>query len=187
VVVYGLTPFNLTPTGWLSTRYGFDLNGKYKPSFLGGQKSEKAKNESLAMRVSLDAATTAFLKNLDKMVSEEYKKIHNVPWQSLVSEDLLFNGGSSVRVHVALTGSPLTKLTVVDDKKVDRGEGWEFLQDYLEKKVNFFNADVKVCLRIKSIWINAEGNAGISLAATRLVLRPMTEVDPFGDDAELLA
>ena len=138
VVVNGLTPFNPTPSGWLLTRCGFDLNCKYgKPSFLGGQKSEKAKSESLSTRIVLDTKTTAFLKNLDEKVSEEYKKIHDVPWQPLVSEDLLFNGGSSVKVQVALTGAPLTKLTAVDNEKVDRGEGWEFLQDYLEKKVNF--------------------------------------------------
>jgi hypothetical protein len=187
VAVIGLTPFNLTPSGWLSTRYGFDLNGKYgKPSFLGGEKSEKSKSESLAMRVSLDAETAAFLKRLDEKASEEYKKIHDVTWQPLVSEDNLFNGGSNVKVQVALTGSPLTKLTVVEGTKIDRGEGWEFLQDYLEKKGNFSNADIKVCLRIRSIWFQ-DGKAGLSLAATNLVLRRMVEVDPFGDDAELLA
>jgi hypothetical protein len=103
-----------------------------------------------------------------------------------VSEDGLFSGGSNVKVQVALTGSPLTKLTVVEDKKVDRGEGWEFLQDYLNRKGNFSNADVKACLRVKSIWAQ-DGRAGLSLAATNLVLRRMVEVDPFGDDAELLA
>jgi hypothetical protein len=188
VVTVGLTSFNLTPTGWLFTKYGFDLNSKFgKPSFLGGEKSEKAKSESLTLRVSLDASTAAFLKKLDEKVSEEYKKIHDVPWQPLVIEDLLFNSGSSVKAHVVLAGSPLTKLTVVDEQKVDRGEGWEFLKMYLDRKASIFNnADVKVCLRVKSIWCK-DGKAGISLSATRLVLRPMAEVDPFGDDAELLA
>ena len=104
VVVFGLTPFNLTPSGWLSTRYGFDMNFKYgkPPSFLGGEKSEKSKSESLAMRVSLDAETAAFLKRLDEKASEEYKKIHDVTWQPLVSEDGLFSGGSNVKVQVAL-------------------------------------------------------------------------------------
>jgi hypothetical protein len=188
VVVIGLTPFNLTPSGWLSTRFGFDMIFKYgkPPSFLGGEKSEKSKSESLAMRISLDTETAAFLKRLDERASEEYKKIHDVTWQPLVSEDGLFSGGSNVKVQVALTGSPLTKLTVVEDKKVDRGEGWEFLQDYLNRKGNFSNADVKACLRVKSIWAQ-DGRAGLSLAATNLVLRRMVEVDPFGDDAELLA
>jgi hypothetical protein len=185
VIVFGLLPFNLTPSGWLSTRYGFDLNGKYgKPSFLSGEKSEK-KSESLAMRISLDTATAAFLKQLDEKASEEHKKIRDVSWQPLVSEDSLFNGGINVKVHVALTGSPLTKLTVVEGTKIDRGEGWAFLQEYLGKG-NFFNADVKVCLRVRSVWFQ-DGKAGISLGATNLVLRRMVEVDPFGDDAELLA
>jgi hypothetical protein len=185
VVVSGLTPFNLTPSGWLSTRYGFDLNGKYgKPSFLSGEKSEK-KSESLAVRISLDAATAVFLKQLDEKASEEHKKIRDASWNPLVTEDALFNGGSSVKVHVALTGSALTKLTVVEGTKIDRGEGWAFLQEKLESG-NFYNADVKVCLRVRSIWFQ-DGKAGISLAATNLVLRRMVEVDPFGDDAELLA
>ena len=83
VVVYGLTPFNLTPSGWLSTRYGFDLNGKYKPSFLGGQKSEKAKNESLAMCVSLDAATTAFLKRLTRWCQRSTRRSTMCPGSRL--------------------------------------------------------------------------------------------------------
>ena len=188
VTLLGLASFNLTPTGWLCTRYGFDLNSKYgKPSFLGGEKPENAKSESLTLRVSLDAATTAFLKKLDEKASEEYKKIRDVHWQPLVTEDLLFNGGVTVKAHVVLAGSPLTKLTVVDEQKVDRGEGWEFLKMYLDRKANIFNnADVKVCLRVKSVWCK-DGKAGISLSATRLVLRPLAEVDPFGDDAELLA
>jgi hypothetical protein len=188
VIPLGLASFNLTPTGWLCTRYGFDLNSKYgKPSFLGGEKPKNAKSESLAMRVSLDATTAAFLKEVDEKASEEYKKLHDVPWQPLVIEDLLFNGGSSVKVHVVLAGSPLTKLTVVDEQKVDRGEGWEFVKTYLDRKASIFNnADVKVCLRVNSVWCK-DGKAGISLTATRLVLRPMAEVDPFGDDAELLA
>jgi hypothetical protein len=95
-------------------------------------------------------------------------------------------GQATTDPNAALAGAQLTKLTAVDDKKVDRGEGLEFLQDYPEKKVNFFNADVKVCLRIRSIWFQ-DGKAGLSLAATNLVLRRMVEVDPFGDDAELLA
>ena len=48
------------------------------------------------------------------------------------------------------------------------------------------NADIKVCLRIRSIWFQ-DGKAGLSLAATNLVICRTVEVDPFGDDAELLA
>jgi hypothetical protein len=188
LVVLPLESFNLTPSGWLSTKYGFDLNNKYgKPSFLGGEKTDKA-SESLSMRIVLDEETTAFFKRLDEHVSEEYQKLRKVQWQPIVTEDKLFGTSSSVKVFVVLAGNSLTKLTVVADEKVDRGEGWDFLKDYLDKMVNFYNAEVKVCVRPRSIW-HIDGKAGLSLAATRLVLRAHAKVenDPFGDDAELLA
>jgi len=189
LIVLPLESFNLTPSGWLSTKFGFDLNNKYgKPSFLGGEKTEKA-SESLSMRILLDKETTAFFKRLDEQVSQEYQKIRNVQqWQPIVTDDLLFGGNSTVKVFVTLAGAALTKLTVVANEKVDRGEGWEFLKDYLDKMVNFYNAEVKVCVRPRSIW-HIDGKAGLSLTATRLVLRAHVKVenDPFGDDAELLA
>lgn len=183
-----LGDFNLTPSGWLSSKFGFDLNCKFgKPSFLGGAKPEKVTSESLSMRITLDAETTTFFKELDEKVSTEYLMVQkDAQWQSMVTDDLLFNTGSTIKVHVVLTGGPLTKLTVVTNGTVDRGEGWEFLKDYLDKKVNFYNTEVKVCLRPRSVW-HKDGKAGLSLEATRLVLRPQVEVDPFGDDAELLA
>ena len=183
-----LGDFNLTPSGWLSSKFGFDLKPKYGlPSFLGGVKPEKATTaECLSMRITLDAQTMAFFKELDEKVSSEYLIVQKANWQSIVYEDLLFNGGGSIKVHVVLAGGSLTKLTVVDNGKVDRGEGWEFLKDYLDKKVSFYNTEVKVCLRPRSVWLK-DGKAGLSLEATRLVLRLPVDVDPFGDDAELLA
>jgi len=188
LIVLPLESFNLTPSGWLSTKFGFDLNPKFgKPSILGGEKTDKA-SESLAMRILLDEETTAFFKRLDEQVSQEYQKIREVHWQPLVTDDLLFGGSSNVKVFVVLTGSPLTKLTVVADEKVDRGEGWPFLKDCLDKMVNFYNAEVKICVRPKSIW-HVNGKTGLSLVATRLVLRARAKVenDPFGNDDELLA
>ena len=183
-----LGDFNLTPSGWLLSKFGFDLNPKFgKPSFLGGEKPEKVKSESLSMRITLDTETLAFFKKLDEKVSQEYLNVQEAEWQSLVYEDSLFNGGGSIKVHVILTGGPLTKLTVVANGKVDRGEGWEFLKDYLDKKVSFYNSEVKVCLRPRSIWHTKEGKAGLSFEATRLVLRLPADVDPFGNDDELLA
>jgi hypothetical protein len=184
-------PFNLTPSNWLTTKYGFDLNCKYgKPSFLGGPSPKSAKaSESLTMRVVLDSETTSFLKSLDAKVSEEYAKIRQAEWQPLVSEDSLFGGDANVKIKVVMTGSQLTKLTLVVDGKVDRGEGWPFLKDYVDRRVNFHGGEIKACLRCTSVWYK-DGKAGLSLAATRLVVRPVAappEVDPFGDDAELLA
>lgn len=187
--------FNLTPSGWLTSRFGFDLNCKFgKPSFLGGEKpAENVTAESLSMRISLDAETANFFKELDEKVCSEYTAIQkDAQWQPLVTEDLLFNTGSSVKIHVVLklhkpTGGPLTKLALVTNKTVDRGEGWEFLKEYLDKKISFYNTELKVCLRPRSVWHTKDGKAGISLEATRLVLRPHVEVDPFADDDELIA
>ena len=183
--------FNLTPSGWLSVKYGFDVNCKYgRPSFLDGAVCPDATtSETLALRVFLEAEQAAFLKAVDQKASEEYKKICNAAWQPLVAEDNLFGGKASVKVHVCLNGKDLSKLAVVHNEKVDRGEGWGFLKDYMASCSQFKNADVKACLRIKSIW-NVDGKAGLKLQATRIVLRGVAapeEDDPFADDAELLA
>ena len=186
---FGAT-FNLTPSGWLSTKFGFDVNCKFgKPSFLGGTVPENVTSEGLAMRITLNEETTSFLKEIDEKASEEYKKLCKADWQSLLTEDTLFGGSASVKISVGLKGKDLTKLTLVQNEKVDRGEGWDFLKQYMDSCNDFRNADVKVCLRFKKIW-HVAGKAGLKLHATRIVLKAATapeEVDPFADDAELLA
>jgi len=193
---FGVT-FNLTPSGWLSTKYGFDTTCAFgrQPSFLGGPVIENVYSEGLAMRIVLNNETTAFLKEIDEKASEEYKKLHKVEWQPLLTEDTLFGSSATVKIHVGLKGKDLSKLTVVQKEKVDRGEGWDFLKEYMGGCNDFRNAEVKVCLRFKKIWHLTTDKAGVEkaglkLAATRIVLRAAAvpdEVDPFGDDAELLA
>ena len=187
---FGVT-FNLTPSGWLSSKHGFDVNCQYnKPSFLHGEKpAEGVTSENLAIRIYLDDAQAKFLQEIDQKAKEAYTKVHQAEWKGLVAQDRLFGGDCSVKVHVCLEGKDLTKLTVVKDGKVDRGEGWAFLKDYMGSCNNFKNADVKVCLRFKSVW-NVKGMAGLKLCATRIVLRgvaALEEDDPFADDDELLA
>lgn len=180
---------NLTPSGWLSTKFGFDVNCKFgKPSFLGGTVPENVQSEGLAMRIVLNDETTAFLKEIDEKASEEYKQLCKAEWQPLLSEDPVFKTNASVKIHVGLSGKDLTKLTVVHNEKIDRGEGWDFLKGYMNSCNNFRNAEVKVCLRFKKIW-HVAGKAGLKLVATRIVLRAIAapeEIDPFADDAELL-
>ena len=195
---FGVT-FNLTPSGWLSTKYGFDTTCAFgrQPSFLGGPVIENDYPEGLAMRFALNDETTAFLREIDEKASEEYKKFHTVEWQPLLTEDTLFGSSAAVKIHVGLKGKDLSKLTIVQKEKVDRGEGWDFLKEYMGGCNDFRNAEVKVCLRFKKIWHLttdkagvATEKAGLKLAATRIVLRAAAvpdEVDPFGDDAELLA
>jgi hypothetical protein len=186
---FGVT-FNLTPSGWLPVKYGFDLSPQYsRPSFLGGATpTDATMSESLALRIYLDAEQAEFLKEIDQKASVEYQKLYNAVWQPLVTEDTLFGGKASVKIHVCLKGNDLSKLAVVHNDKVDRGEGWGFLKDYMASCGHFKTADVKACLRFKSVW-NVDGKAGLKLHATRLVLRAIVapEHDPFGDDAELLA
>ena len=172
---------NLTPSGWLSTKFGFDVNCKFgKPSFLGGTVPENVASEGLAMRIVLNDETTTFLKEIDEKAAEEYKKLCKAEWQPLLTEDA-FGGNASVKIQVVLTGKGLSKLTVVHNEKIDRGEGWDFLKGYMISCNDFRKAKVKVCLRFKKIW-HVAGKAGLKLVATRIVLRAAAapeEADPL--------
>ena len=98
-------------------------------------------------------------------------------------------GTISTKITVVLKGTGLTKIAVVADGKVVRGEGWDFLKVYLEAGNTFRHAEVKVVARIKKLW-HVSGKAGLKLEATQIVLRTTDkpqEADAFADDAELLA
>ena len=94
----------------------------------------------------------------------------------------------SSKVKVILKGGDLTKLTIVRNGVVTRGEGWDFLMSFLITSYNCRMAEVKLTARVKKLW-NVAKKAGLSLEATQLVLRidKPVEEDAFGDDAELLA
>ena len=108
IVLYeGVGPrFNLTPTGWLNCKYGFDISGKYsKPSFLGGPMPEnEGFSEGLALRIFLDSEQAKFLREIDQKACEEYKAFGKADWQPLLHEDPVFDGPPSVKVHVTLAG-----------------------------------------------------------------------------------
>jgi hypothetical protein len=79
---------------------------------------------------------------------------------------------------VVLKGNDLTKLAIVVDGKVERGEGWQFQEPFIKRGNSFKFADVKL------------GKAGLGLEATQLVLKPSerpTEEEAFGNDNDLLA
>jgi hypothetical protein len=183
--------FNLTPTGWLQTVYGFDLNSKYeKPSFLGGKAPARpGAPEGLNLPISLTQKETDYLTDLDAKCQEAFVAKNKAAWSSLVSEASLFGGSKSTKVKVILNGENQTKLAVIKDNKVVRGQGWDFLKDHMEDCNSFKHAEVKLTVRAKKVWI-VEGKAGFNLEATQLVLRPTerpTEMDAFANDAELLA
>ena len=179
--------FNLTINDWLQTPFGFDLETKFeKPSFLGGKDPEKPGTpEGLNLRLNLQPAQAEFLSKLDNAARKAFADITTANWNPLVNANAILRL-SSCKVAVILKGDGLTKLAIVQNSKVERGEGWEFLQGY---NSNFKRAEVKLTVRVKKLW-NVAGKAGLSLEATQLVLRPTekpTEQDAFGDDQELLA
>ena len=183
--------FNLTPAGWLNTPFGFDVDSKFeKPSFLGGKEPENSGTpEGLNLRINLNKAETEFLTQLDSRCQESFENIvKGAKWNDLVSENPLFKT-TSAKVMVILKGEGMTKIAVVVDDKVVRGEGWEFLKSFVDSQNAFRQAEVKLVVRVKKLW-NVAGKAGIKLEATQLVLRPTErpkEADAFGDDSELLA
>jgi hypothetical protein len=182
--------FNLTPTGWLKTPFGFDIQTKYdKPSFLGGKEPEKAgAPEGLNLRINLGDAEAEFLTGLDSNCQAGFEKLTKAKWTPLVTEATLF-GKSSTKVAVILKGNSLTQIAVVDNNKVLRGEGWDFLKQFLDSGNSFKQSDVKLVAKVQKLW-NVSGGAGIKLEATQIVLRTTErpkETNVFGDDDELLA
>jgi hypothetical protein len=184
--------FNLSPSEWLRAPFGFDVNSKFeKPSFLGGKApSYVGKPEGLKLRLDVPQGQATFLTELDTNAEAAFAKIAEAKflWNHVVTTNPLFKS-TLCNVNVILKGADLTKLAIVVDGKVVRGEGWEFIEPFIKCQNAFKFADVKVSVRARKVW-NYLGGAGIALEATQLVLRPSmgpVEEDVFGDDAELLA
>ena len=182
--------FNLTDGDWLRVPFGFDINSKFeKPSFLGGKAPENANaSEGLSLKVELLEDRARFMQNLDLKAATEFAKLAEAKWNAMLTTNPLFNS-TLMKVAVILKGSELTKLAIVVDGKVHRGEGWDFLEPFVSRCNAFKFADVKMTVRVKKLW-HVAGKAGLGLEATQLVLRPSerpTEVDAFDNDDELLA
>ena len=174
---------NLTPNDWLSTRFGFDFTGTYEqPSFLGGKAPAKSGcPESLSLRVVLNPAQEEFLQKLDEAAKSAFQEIAPCKWNPLVNEEY-----KQCKFSVVLAGEGQTKLAVVKDGKVMRGEGFNFLQSF---DTNFAHSDVKIVFRVRKVW-HQGGKSGVALEATQLVLKPSerpVEEEVFGDDESLLA
>ena len=175
--------FNLTPCTWLETPYGFDLSTTYEekvPSFLGGKLPPNGAPEGLSLKISLGQSEATFLESLDSQCQQRFSALTRATWNPLVKD-------ATCKATAVLTGprEGLTKLAIVQDGKMIRGEGWEFLKPYVN---SLRHAEVKAVLRLKKLW-NVAGKAGIKLEATQLVLKATekpTEADVFGDDSALL-
>ena len=181
--------FNLAPCDWLQSPFGFDISGKYEyPSFLGGPAPEKeGTSEGLSLRLNLQTEQAEFLNKLNAVSQKAFADITESAWNPLVATDEV-RKLDSCKVKVILKGADMTKLTIVKNGVVSRGEGWDFLMGFLIGSNNCSRAEVKLTARVKKLW-NVAKKAGLSLEATQLVLRidkPMEE-EAFGNDAELLA
>jgi hypothetical protein len=178
---------NLTPDSWLTLPFGFDFSGKYqKPSFLSSSPLEQPiRSESLSVKLNLDQAQAEFLQALDEAAHKAFSEIAPCHWHPLVDEGIY----STMKVFIVLKGEGLTKLGVVQDGQVFRGEGYSFLRKF---DTNFRRAKVKLVVRVRNLWQMGE-RAGLSLAATQLILKPSEhaeqaeEADVFQDDDDLLA
>ena len=109
--------FNLTPHKWLETPYGFDLSTQYEekvPSFLGGKTPPNGAPEGLSLKITLGQAEANFLESLDANCQQRFR----ATWNPLVKD-------GSCKATAVLTGprEGLTKLAIVQDGKVIRGEG----------------------------------------------------------------
>ena len=183
--------FNLTPSDWIRTPFGFDIDGKYeKPSFIPGGTSPAVEgmSESLSLRLEVPQEQADFLCKLDGACKEGFLKIADGKWNDLVASNPVFKN-YTCKVGVVLKGRDLTKIAIVVDGKVQRGEGWFFVEPFYKRCNGFKNADVKMSVKVRKLW-NVAGKAGLGLEATQLVLRPAerpAEKDLFADDSELLA
>ena len=171
---------NLTPTGSLLIKYGFDTRGKYeRPSFLGGPPSN-GKSESLGIKVTLADEALEAVKGLDARCRELFFAQPNtvgVQWQPLVSNE------DAAKISIVLAGDDCTHIAVLDGDQLTQGRGWNFLSPLLRKYGWFNDAAAKIAFKVGQIWV-VDGKAGIRLIALHLRMQA-SEVaeteDPFAD------
>ena len=135
------------------------MTGKYeKPSFLSGvAPAWPGSSESLSLSVRFLPEQLEFMKKLDSVAEKSFANIAKATWHSLVSED---SANMKVKVKVVLCGDSLTKLTVVHDGKVERGEGWDFLKSFKDTPTAtavLRRSQVKLAVRVKKL-LNMTGS-----------------------------
>ena len=139
--------------------------------------------EGLKLSITLSEEQIDFITKLDTVAKAAFLQTQpKAKWLEAVK------GIDTVRVKVNLKGNwNLAKLTVVKDGQVSRGEGYDFLRSF---GCRYTKASVKVVIKVQSIW-SVKGQAGLSLEAAQLVLKPTEEsaalADAFENDEELLA
>ena len=171
---------NLTPTGSLLIKYGFDTRGKYeRPSFLGGPPST-GKSEGLSIKVTLSDEVLEAVKGLDDRCRELFFAQPNtvgVQWQPLVSNEEV------AKISIILAGDDCTHIAVLEGAQLTQGRGWNFLSPLLPKYGWFNEVAAKIAIKVGQIWV-VEGKAGIRLIAQHLRMQAseiLEPADPFAD------
>ena len=180
---------NLTPHGFLTVAFGFDVTGKFeKPSFLVG--GVATKSESLSLVVKLGDDESAFLKEVDNFFKTKFEEIDKKPvWNDLVKPTEKY--GNNFKLKVVLGGENQTQIKIVGlDKKIQTGYGYDWLKQFLEDNKNFSRCQCKVNMNLSNLWVVSR-KAGLTFTASHLVLvcrekHSVVEDDAFDDD-ELLA
>ena len=128
--------FNLSPSEWLRTPFGFDVDSKFeKPSFLGGEAPEKAgASEGLSLRLDLADGQAMSMRELDKTAEDAFAKLVDAKWNALVTTNPLCKS-SLCKVSVILKGADLTKLAIVVDGQVQRGRTVLVLRERRQAKL----------------------------------------------------
>ena len=180
--------FNLTPNDWVYT-FGFD--NEFNTQSFKGIRVQNETSNMLYLQVEVQKEQADFLTKLDMTCKSAFFKIAEgrcARWKNMVTTDPVF-GNSTCKIGVVLDGKDLTRIAIVTDGKVERGEGRSFIEPFFKHYSGFKNAEVKISVKVRELW-DLTGMAGLSLGVTHLVLRATqrrVEKDPFADDSELLA
>ena len=160
---------NLTPTGSLQVRYGFNLSGQYeKPRFL--VKDSESKANFLSIRIALDKDQLDFMNCFDYECRKHYVAEHpDIEWQPIVTY-MERDNLHLIKVKVYFAGT-VTLMRVWDKEGPEIVCGWEHAKQLIEDNDCFYRADAKLVIKPQKVW-NINGKAGISFVATQLGLRP---------------
>jgi hypothetical protein len=160
---------NLTPTGFLMVRYGFNISAEsacYSPGLL-------------SIRVALSAAQLNFFKTFDdkcrKLYSERHTDVDWLPITRHIEREELW----TIKVNVYFDKNTIMRVCDEDGPVVV--VDWEHALELIKNNGCFHRADVKLVVKPEQVW-NYNGKAGLSLTATQLALRPAVapqEIDVF--------
>jgi hypothetical protein len=179
---------NLTPTGSIPNRFGFQTYGGEPRPFMRGEAVGR-RNDGMSITLQIAGDLVDQLEALDRRCCELYmaslpENDKKPQWKSLVKD---YEGDKLVKVAVNLVGEDCASLAVQPREGGDAasGSGWAFLQPLLKPANYFRHADTKAVVKLARVW-TYNGYAGVKLLAQQLRMRPAEvdeaeEEDPFAD------